>query len=60
MFGLGTLELLLILAVILLLFGASRIPRLARSLGEGLRAFRSSAAPERELPRGDRTGRARP
>lgn len=43
MFGLGTLELLLILAVILLLFGASRIPKLARSLGEGMRAFRSGS-----------------
>ncbi len=43
MFGLGTLELLLILAVVLLLFGASRIPRLARSLGEGMRAFRSGS-----------------
>ena len=44
MFGLGTFELLLILAIVLLLFGTSRIPKLARSLGEGMRAFRSSSA----------------
>jgi sec-independent protein translocase protein TatA len=33
-------ELLILLAVILLLFGAKRIPDLARSLGKGVREFR--------------------
>lgn len=37
---LGTTELLLILAIVLLLFGASRIPELMRSLGKGIRAFK--------------------
>ncbi len=36
----GGMELLIILAIILLFFGAKRIPDLARSLGRGTREFR--------------------
>lgn len=36
----GGLELLVVVAVVLLLFGAKRIPELARSLGGGVRQFR--------------------
>lgn len=32
--GLGTPELLLVLVILLLLFGATKLPKLARSLGE--------------------------
>jgi len=35
MFGLGPQELLIILVIILVLFGGSRIPALMRSLGRG-------------------------
>ena len=41
MFGLGGNELLIILFVMVLLFGASRIPELGRSLGSGIREFKS-------------------
>lgn len=40
MFGLGVPELLLILLILLLLFGASRLPKLSRSLGESARELR--------------------
>lgn len=40
MFGLGPTELLLILALVLVLFGASKIPQLGRGLGEGIRNFK--------------------
>ena len=40
MFGLGGWELVLILAVILLLFGARKLPDLSRGLRDGLSAFR--------------------
>lgn len=39
---LGLPELLIILGILVLLFGARRIPELARGLGEGIRGFRSS------------------
>jgi len=40
MFGLGTQELLIILLVVGLLFGAKRIPELGRAIGDGLREFK--------------------
>ena len=41
---LGGTELLIILAIILLFFGAKRIPELARSLGKGTREFRKGVS----------------
>jgi sec-independent protein translocase protein TatA len=40
MLGLSPGELIMIVAVILLLFGASKIPQLARSLGSGITEFK--------------------
>ena len=40
MFGLGTQELLIILVIVLVLFGANRLPDLARSLGGSLKEFK--------------------
>ncbi|HWO56166.1 MAG TPA: twin-arginine translocase TatA/TatE family subunit [bacterium] len=40
MFGLGAQELLLILLALILLFGANKIPQLARGLGQSVREFR--------------------
>jgi len=40
MFGIGVPELLLLLAVVILLFGASRLPRLGRALGETISGLR--------------------
>ena len=34
MFGIGVTELLIILVILLLLFGAARLPKLAKSIGE--------------------------
>lgn len=38
--GLGWPELLIITLIIVILFGARRIPEVARSLGEGIRSFK--------------------
>ncbi|MFQ5860732.1 MAG: twin-arginine translocase TatA/TatE family subunit [Dehalococcoidia bacterium] len=39
-FRLGPLELILILAIILIIFGAGRLPEIGNALGKGIRAFR--------------------
>jgi sec-independent protein translocase protein TatA len=46
--GLGPQELLLVLLVVVLLFGATRLPQLAKSLGQSKRAFKEG------LEEGDR------
>lgn len=40
MFGLGTSELLIILVLVLIVFGAGKLPQVGKSLGEGLRNFK--------------------
>lgn len=40
MFGIGTQELLIIFLIVLLLFGANRIPEIGRALGKGIRDFK--------------------
>lgn len=40
MFGLGTMELVIILVIILVIFGAGKLPSVGKSLGEGIRSFK--------------------
>jgi sec-independent protein translocase protein TatA len=39
----GGIEIILIVLVILLLFGAKRIPELARGIGQGIQEFRKAS-----------------
>jgi sec-independent protein translocase protein TatA len=48
MFGLGFPEIILILVIVVLIFGTSRIPELGRGLGEGIRNFKKSVKGEDE------------
>jgi sec-independent protein translocase protein TatA len=41
-FGIGWVEILILLLVALLLFGPKRLPEMGRSLGKGLREFKDS------------------
>ena len=40
MFGLGFQELVVILLIVVVLFGASRLPQLGKGLGEGISNFK--------------------
>lgn len=48
LWSLGTGEIILILLLILLFFGAKRIPDLARGLGKGIREFKDAKNGENE------------
>jgi len=43
MFGLGSQEIILILLVILVLFGAKKIPEMMQGLGKGIREFKKAS-----------------
>ena len=40
MFGLGTTELIIILVLVLIIFGAGKLPQVGGALGKGLRNFK--------------------
>lgn len=46
-------HLLIVLVIVILLLGPKRIPEVARSLGSGIRHFRSSLSGEDAEPEGD-------
>ena len=41
-FGIGPLELVIVLVIILVIFGPKRLPQAGRALGQGLREFKDS------------------
>ncbi len=49
MFGLGWGELLIILLIVVVIFGASRLPQIGKGLGEGIRNFRSATKQPPEI-----------
>ena len=44
MFGLGTQELLIILLLVFLLFGARKLPEIMKSFGQGIREFKRESS----------------
>lgn len=44
MFGLGMGEMLVILVIVLIIFGAGRLPELGEGLGKGIRNFRKATS----------------
>jgi sec-independent protein translocase protein TatA len=45
-FNVGPLELVVVLIIALIVFGPKRLPELGKSLGKGIREFRSSVSGE--------------
>ena len=50
MFGLGLPEILVILVVILVLFGAGKLPEVLGQLGKGVKEFKGAVKGEEETP----------
>ena len=48
MFRPGMGELLVVLVIILILFGATRLPKIGKALGEAIRGFKKSAGADKE------------
>jgi len=40
MFGMGTTELMIIMAIVLVIFGAGKLPQVGGALGQGIRNFK--------------------
>ena len=47
---LGTPELIIIMVVLLLLFGAKRLPEMGRSVGRGMREFKDAVTGDEKSP----------
>lgn len=48
--NLGPTELIIVLVIVMLLFGANRLPKLARSLGDSAREFKKGTAEPADRP----------
>lgn len=59
-FGLGTGEWVLLVLVLLVVFGAGRLPQIGRSLGKGLKNFRKGLKGEDEDEGEDEAGAKKP
>ncbi len=58
MFGLGTVELLIVLGIVVLIFGARRLPEIGSGIGRAIKNFKSGVSEEEidVTPENDRVG----
>lgn len=49
MFGLGTTELIIILVIVIVLFGGSKLPEIGRGIGEAIKNFKKSTSEKPEI-----------
>lgn len=54
MFGLGYQELMIILVIVLLLFGAQKLPELARGLGKSMSEFKKGQAEDEPVHKAEK------
>jgi len=49
MFGLGTGELIIILVIVVILFGAARLPQIGKGIGEAIKNFKKASSEPNEI-----------
>ena len=49
MFGLGVQELVIILVIVLVLFGATRLPEIGKGIGQAIRNFKKATSEPEEI-----------
>lgn len=49
MFGLGGNELMIVLVLVLVLFGGSKVPQLMKGMGEGMKEFKKATKDEDDV-----------
>ena len=57
--NIGPMELMIVLVIALVVFGPKKIPELGKSLGHGLREFKSSISGDEDGHKGEDAHRAR-
>ena len=57
--SIGLPQILIVLVIILLIFGAKRLPEIGASLGKGIRTFKSSVTGEDEVNKSEPKSEAR-
>lgn len=57
MFGLGTQELLIILVLVLVIFGAGKLPQVGSALGKGLRNFKDGIKGDEDEDKSEKVDR---
>ncbi|HZP58865.1 MAG TPA: twin-arginine translocase TatA/TatE family subunit [Opitutaceae bacterium] len=57
-FGIGGTELIVILVIILILFGGSKLPSLARGLGQSVKEFKKASQDDEVKPKAEETAKS--
>jgi len=53
MFGLGMQELIIILVIVVIIFGAGKLPEIGSGIGKGIKNFKKSVRDEEEVKKVD-------
>mgnify|MGYP000427525960 CR=1 FL=1 len=54
MFGIGMPELIIILVIILIIFGAGKLPEIGAGMGKAIKSFKSATADDDKQPEADK------